>query len=130
MLAFILHIKVLASSLQLIKPCIEYLNLYVLINLYFSNFLSAGETPLVNTSQEDDFSNVRKSVDYFINKGVNFTSSNLILPRSNNQFYTYIYCFVQLMGLEKCGDKDEECHRRRMVAEAHLDYIYTQHQKP
>ncbi|KAE9463409.1 hypothetical protein C3L33_04693, partial [Rhododendron williamsianum] len=35
----------------------------------------------------------------------------------------------QLMGLEDCnsGDDDEECAKRRMVAEAHLDYIYTQH---
>ncbi|KAI3471853.1 hypothetical protein Pfo_028506 [Paulownia fortunei] len=36
----------------------------------------------------------------------------------------------QLMGLEECGDKDEACEKRRMVAEAHLDYIYTQHQHP
>lgn len=38
----------------------------------------------------------------------------------------------QLMGLEDCnsGDDDEECAKRRMVAEAHLDYIYTQHRKP
>ncbi|XP_050243432.1 putative phytosulfokines 6 [Quercus robur] len=35
-----------------------------------------------------------------------------------------------LMGLEKCGDNDEECLQRRMIAEAHLDYIYTQHHKP
>ncbi|CAK9168081.1 unnamed protein product [Ilex paraguariensis] len=32
-----------------------------------------------------------------------------------------------LLGLEKCIDKDEDCLKRRMVAEAHLDYIYTQH---
>ncbi|KAJ4971603.1 hypothetical protein NE237_004702 [Protea cynaroides] len=36
----------------------------------------------------------------------------------------------QLMGMEDCGDGDEECLKRRMVAEAHLDYIYTQHHKP
>ncbi|KAF7154511.1 hypothetical protein RHSIM_Rhsim01G0208400 [Rhododendron simsii] len=38
----------------------------------------------------------------------------------------------QLMGLEDCnsGDDDEECAKRRMVAEAHLDYIYTQHRNP
>ncbi|KAA8516673.1 hypothetical protein F0562_016821 [Nyssa sinensis] len=36
-----------------------------------------------------------------------------------------------LMGLEECADhKDEECLKRRVVAEAHLDYIYTQHHKP
>ncbi|GMH09961.1 hypothetical protein Nepgr_011802 [Nepenthes gracilis] len=33
-----------------------------------------------------------------------------------------------LMGLERCekGDEEEDCVRRRMIAEAHLDYIYTQ----
>ncbi|XP_018839502.1 putative phytosulfokines 6 [Juglans regia] len=35
-----------------------------------------------------------------------------------------------LMGLEECDDKDDECLHRRMIAEAHLDYIYTQHRKP
>ncbi|XP_062167395.1 putative phytosulfokines 6 [Alnus glutinosa] len=37
-----------------------------------------------------------------------------------------------LMGLEteECDGKDEECLKRRMMAEAHLDYIYTQHHKP
>ncbi|KAF5747826.1 putative Phytosulfokine 3 precursor [Tripterygium wilfordii] len=34
------------------------------------------------------------------------------------------------MGSEECGDKDEGCLERRMIAEAHLDYIYTQHHKP
>ncbi|KAK4396476.1 UNVERIFIED_CONTAM: hypothetical protein Scaly_1725400 [Sesamum calycinum] len=39
--------------------------------------------------------------------------------------------FSTLMGLEKsCGDGDEGCEKRRMVAEAHLDYIYTQHHHP
>ncbi|KAI3860270.1 hypothetical protein MKX03_030951 [Papaver bracteatum] len=40
----------------------------------------------------------------------------------------------KLMGMEDChesGDeKEEECLKRRMMAEAHLDYIYTQHHKP
>ncbi|KAI3988426.1 hypothetical protein MKX01_026240 [Papaver californicum] len=32
---------------------------------------------------------------------------------------------------EECGNGDEECLKRRMIAEAHLDYIYTQrHHKP
>ncbi|KAE8717044.1 putative D-mannose binding lectin protein with Apple-like carbohydrate-binding domain [Hibiscus syriacus] len=35
-----------------------------------------------------------------------------------------------LMGSEDCNEKDEECIRRRAIAEAHLDYIYTQHHKP
>ncbi|CAI0469494.1 unnamed protein product [Linum tenue] len=44
--------------------------------------------------------------------------------------------FSTLMGAEElekaeavCGEKDEDCLARRMVAEAHLDYIYTQHHK-
>ncbi|KAL7173854.1 hypothetical protein ACSBR2_033170 [Camellia fascicularis] len=36
----------------------------------------------------------------------------------------------QLMGVEECQNGDEDCLKRRMVAEAHLDYIYTQHHKP
>ncbi|KAG9459123.1 hypothetical protein H6P81_003631 [Aristolochia fimbriata] len=32
--------------------------------------------------------------------------------------------------LEACGNEDEECLKRRMISEAHLDYIYTQHHKP
>ncbi|KAI7746649.1 hypothetical protein M8C21_014211 [Ambrosia artemisiifolia] len=34
-------------------------------------------------------------------------------------------------GME-CGSGDEECLKRRVlaVADAHLDYIYTQHHKP
>ncbi|KAF8053932.1 hypothetical protein N665_1361s0002 [Sinapis alba] len=35
----------------------------------------------------------------------------------------------KLMGMEYCGEGDEECLRRRMMTEAHLDYIYTQHHK-
>ncbi|CAN1201023.1 Putative phytosulfokines 6 [Linum perenne] len=39
--------------------------------------------------------------------------------------------FSMLMGEGVvCEEKDEEeCLKRRMIAEAHLDYIYTQHQK-
>ncbi|CDP15367.1 unnamed protein product [Coffea canephora] len=37
---------------------------------------------------------------------------------------------ASLMGLEECNGKDEACVQRRMIAEAHLDYIYTQHHKP
>ncbi|KAE8718990.1 putative D-mannose binding lectin protein with Apple-like carbohydrate-binding domain [Hibiscus syriacus] len=35
-----------------------------------------------------------------------------------------------LMGSEDCNEEDEECLKRRVIAEAHLDYIYTQHHKP
>ncbi|CAI0408087.1 unnamed protein product [Linum tenue] len=44
--------------------------------------------------------------------------------------------FSTLMGAEElenaegvCEENDEDCLKRRMVAEAHLDYIYTQHHK-
>ncbi|XP_010452268.1 PREDICTED: phytosulfokines 2-like isoform X2 [Camelina sativa] len=37
----------------------------------------------------------------------------------------------QLMGEEKCEERDEEYTKRRMITESHLDYIYTQsHHKP
>ncbi|RDY12330.1 putative phytosulfokines 6, partial [Mucuna pruriens] len=36
----------------------------------------------------------------------------------------------ELMGVEECCMKEEECSRRRMMVEAHLDYIYTQHHNP
>ncbi|XP_040991088.1 putative phytosulfokines 6 isoform X2 [Juglans microcarpa x Juglans regia] len=37
---------------------------------------------------------------------------------------------MNLMGVEDCNEGDEECFQRRIVSEAHLDYIYTQHHKP
>ncbi|WCJ41714.1 PHYTOSULFOKINE 3 PRECURSOR [Euphorbia peplus] len=38
---------------------------------------------------------------------------------------------LDLMGLEVCENgEDEECLKRRIMSEAHLDYIYTQHLKP
>ncbi|KAL4285084.1 hypothetical protein GQ457_16G008390 [Hibiscus cannabinus] len=39
----------------------------------------------------------------------------------------------QLFGVEveeSCETGDDECLKRRMISEAHLDYIYTQHHKP
>ncbi|MBA0846927.1 hypothetical protein Goshw_009576 [Gossypium schwendimanii] len=36
----------------------------------------------------------------------------------------------QLMGVEDCDVGDDGCLRRRLISEAHLDYIYTQHRKP
>ncbi|GFQ00102.1 hypothetical protein PHJA_002154200 [Phtheirospermum japonicum] len=52
------------------------------------------------------------------------TKPNKITPQQND--------FPSMMGLEKlCGDKyGESCEKRRMFAEAHLDYIYTQHYQP
>ncbi|KAF9684594.1 hypothetical protein SADUNF_Sadunf04G0134500 [Salix dunnii] len=37
---------------------------------------------------------------------------------------------MNLMGLELCHSGDDDCFKRRIIAEAHLDYIYTQHRKP
>ncbi|KAJ7971497.1 Phytosulfokine [Quillaja saponaria] len=37
---------------------------------------------------------------------------------------------LDVMGSEECDEKDEECLKRRMIGEAHLDYIYTQYHKP
>ncbi|KAG1330999.1 putative phytosulfokine 6 [Cocos nucifera] len=36
----------------------------------------------------------------------------------------------ELMGLHECKEEDEECLNRRMISEAHMDYIYTQRHKP
>ncbi|CAI9097815.1 OLC1v1034312C5 [Oldenlandia corymbosa var. corymbosa] len=35
-----------------------------------------------------------------------------------------------LMGSEECSGNDPDCVNRRMMADAHLDYIYTQRHKP
>ncbi|KAJ1401768.1 Phytosulfokine [Sesbania bispinosa] len=35
----------------------------------------------------------------------------------------------KMLGMEDCNIGDEECLKRRMTIEAHLDY-YTQHHKP
>ena len=38
---------------------------------------------------------------------------------------------MQPLESDGCDIKDdEECSERRMIAEAHLDYIYTQHHNP
>ncbi|WOL01617.1 hypothetical protein Cni_G10334 [Canna indica] len=34
-----------------------------------------------------------------------------------------------LMGIEECKEGNEECQNGRMMYEAHLDYIYTQHRR-
>ncbi|GMI88995.1 PHYTOSULFOKINE 3 PRECURSOR [Hibiscus trionum] len=36
----------------------------------------------------------------------------------------------KLMGMEACDAGDDGCLKRRIISEAHLDYIYTQHHKP
>ncbi|XP_030521964.1 putative phytosulfokines 6 [Rhodamnia argentea] len=54
-------------------------------------------------------------------------------PEADGNLATEAADLSNLMGVEaeeSCGDQDEECLKRRMVAEAHLDYIYTQDHKP
>ncbi|XP_060206163.1 putative phytosulfokines 6 [Lycium barbarum] len=50
-------------------------------------------------------------------------SNGIINPISSSQ----VEDLNDLMGIEECEEKDEVCFKRRMIAEAHLDYIYTQH---
>ncbi|KAL0304734.1 UNVERIFIED_CONTAM: hypothetical protein Scaly_3012200 [Sesamum calycinum] len=52
---------------------------------------------------------------------------------TTNHYMQTLDSFNKLMGLELeeyCQNGDEECLKRRAIAEAHLDYIYTQHHKP
>ncbi|KAJ8532758.1 hypothetical protein K7X08_015647 [Anisodus acutangulus] len=69
---------------------------------------------------------------------ISYTTSARLLPTTNSQENKKIEStypissqvqedFNDLMGIEECEEKDEVCFKRRMVAEAHLDYIYTQH---
>ncbi|XP_009621063.1 putative phytosulfokines 6 [Nicotiana tabacum] len=70
---------------------------------------------------------------------ISYTTSARLLPtssqdnqkiKSNGISYpisSQVEDFTDLMGIEECEEKDEGCFKRRMVAEAHLDYIYTQH---
>lgn len=90
-----------------------------------------------NTKNENDLYNVRAymldrlKVDQVFNSFVFWLVSYIsilifVVYKTNNIYYWY----MQLMGFEEnCEDvDDEECLRRRMTAEAHLDYIYTQRQ--
>ncbi|KAG5584146.1 hypothetical protein MTR67_037946 [Solanum verrucosum] len=74
---------------------------------------------------------------------ISYTTSARLLPTINSQENKKIESngiisnnpissqvqedFNDLMGIEECEEKDEVCFKRRMIAEAHLDYIYTQH---
>ncbi|KAM2685811.1 hypothetical protein EV2_008772 [Malus domestica] len=60
----------------------------------------------------------------------NPSSARARLQQQNKASLTGSNDLVNLMGSEECDEKDEECLRRRMIAEAHLDYIYTQNHKP
>ncbi|KAI8524249.1 hypothetical protein RHMOL_Rhmol13G0135500 [Rhododendron molle] len=66
--------------------------------------------------------------------------ARFLATKPGNSSFLFPNCFLtlrdrlvyvlQLMGMEDCHGGDEECVKRRMAAEAHLDYIYTQHLKP
>ncbi|NP_001234797.1 putative phytosulfokine peptide precursor [Solanum lycopersicum] len=69
---------------------------------------------------------------------ISYTTTARLLPTINSQESNGIISnnpissqvqedFNDLMGIEECEEKDEICFKRRMTAEAHLDYIYTQH---
>ncbi|CAI9097811.1 OLC1v1034312C2 [Oldenlandia corymbosa var. corymbosa] len=51
-----------------------------------------------------------------------FTSSMATAEEDDN--------IAALMGSEECSGNDPDCVNRRMMADAHLDYIYTQRHKP
>ncbi|KAK4281613.1 hypothetical protein QN277_013084 [Acacia crassicarpa] len=68
-------------------------------------------------------------------------SARLILPSQDEQGVkaidvtnarsnTELNYDVQPVESDECDNEDVECSERRMITEAHLDYIYTQHHKP
>ncbi|XP_052172430.1 putative phytosulfokines 6 isoform X2 [Diospyros lotus] len=52
-------------------------------------------------------------------------SARLLPPHQDSSINTQEDDSFTQMGREECNEKDEDC-MRRMVAEAHLDYVYTQ----
>lgn len=58
-------------------------------------------------------------------KAIETTSADSSSQRQGNEPF-------ELLGMEemKCDAQDKDCIMRRMVAEAHVDYIYTQRNKP
>ncbi|XP_057548703.1 putative phytosulfokines 6 [Amaranthus tricolor] len=57
--------------------------------------------------------------------------NNTVIPQqASSPFLENKDSIDELMGIEICENGDEECLKRRIVSEVHLDYIYTQHQKP
>ena len=71
--------------------------------------------------------NVRSSFLIFL---CIFLFLSIIKFLCSNCSFSFGNYLQQLMGAEDCQTGQEECLKRRMIAEAHLDYIYTQHHKP
>lgn len=95
--------------------------------------MKAGGSGITHASTleeiKEDFMNVRRgffaifcSFSFFVNYYCYLGSADSI----------YRVIVMQLMGSdsEGCEEQGEECLKRRMIADAHLDYIYTQHHKP
>ena len=63
---------------------------------------------------------------------INFELYPIILAkyRSVKVMFLFSNALQQLMGVEACDTGDHECLKRRIISEAHLDYIYTQHHRP
>ncbi|KAK4440641.1 hypothetical protein Salat_0399000 [Sesamum alatum] len=88
--------------------------LAVLVIITTSNITSAAPRKLAAAKQDVNTNNLSSS------------SNDHSLPKMQT-----LDSFYKLMGLEEyCQNGDEECLKRRAIAEAHLDYIYTQHHKP
>ncbi|CAO2814670.1 unnamed protein product [Amaranthus hypochondriacus] len=58
------------------------------------------------------------------------TNARVIPKQGSLPFFENKDSIDELMGIEICKNGDEECLKRRIVSEVHLDYIYTQHQNP
>nr|GMD27288.1 putative phytosulfokines 6 [Ipomoea batatas] len=93
------------------QKTVSYAALLILVFLITSSQISAGRFLPNKQGKEEEV------------KLENGTNTQLIKPETTDSL-------EKLMGLEKCESRDEECMKRRVVAEAHLDYIYTQHQNP
>lgn len=116
------------------------LGFVVLPPLFVSYFLSLELYTGEKEVEASDIDHARSSSEFNYETEVRTTSFSFSHPTQERKgFLTrtgwfglacvfLIRCnFIQLMGSEECDKEDEECSRRRMIAEAHLDYIYTQH---
>lgn len=89
--------------------------LYVLLLLQLSELRTAQRPSQVDKEVEE--------------KGVN--NNNWAWTTQADKASDMAQELSHLMGEEKCEESDEECMKRRMITESHLDYIYTQsHNKP
>ncbi|KAJ8559633.1 hypothetical protein K7X08_003691 [Anisodus acutangulus] len=83
---------------------------FLVFLIYLFVFLSPASSRFLSTSE------VKEEVKH----------GKVSLPYSLDQMETTAF-LNKLMGVEECEEEDGECIKRRIIAEAHLDYIYTQH---